>query len=220
MATRKSARTAQNAEQAVTQAISAEDIGITQEQRSTVTPEGYSQCVRALLQNWRQGTVACKGRSDVAFSNKKPWKQKGTGRARAGSPRSPLWRKGGVSFGPQPRTRTMAISKNLKRGACNAILWDYLDKNRIVALDWVAQEGAPKTAHAFNALKSAGLEKKNLILFVSPTDRFVHASFANIPNVRMLLFDQWNAYDISNGDMWLFLKKDLDAFKGMVSSWI
>ena len=64
-----------------------------------------------MLQNWRQGTVACKGRSDVAFSNKKPWKQKGTGRARAGSARSPLWRKGGVIFGPQPRTRTLTITQ-------------------------------------------------------------------------------------------------------------
>ena len=63
--------------------------------------------IRSLLQNWRQGTVACKGRSDVGYSNKKPWKQKGTGRARAGSARSPLWRGGGVIFGPQPRTRVL-----------------------------------------------------------------------------------------------------------------
>ncbi len=57
---------------------------LTQEQRTEIRKQGFSQCVRALLQNWRQGTVGCKGRSDVAFSNKKPWKQKGTGRARAG----------------------------------------------------------------------------------------------------------------------------------------
>ena len=64
-------------------------------------PVAMAIYVRALLQNWRQGTVACKGRSDVSYSNKKPWKQKGTGRARAGSARSPLWRGGGVIFGPQ-----------------------------------------------------------------------------------------------------------------------
>ena len=61
----------------------------------------FALWVRALLQNWRQGTVVCKGRSEVAYSNKKPWKQKGTGRARAGSARSPLWRSGGVIFGPK-----------------------------------------------------------------------------------------------------------------------
>ena len=221
MATRKTVKK-ESADHAVTasKVITASDVDLTPEHRNGIRNEGFSQCVRALLQNWRQGTVSCKGRSDVAFSNKKPWKQKGTGRARAGSARSPLWRKGGVSFGPQPRTRTLAISKNLKRGAANAVLWNFLDNNKIVALDWTAQEGAPKTAHAYNALKSAGLHDKNIILFVSPTDRYAHASFANIPNVRMLLFDQWNAYDISNGEMWMFLQKDMDAFKEMVSTWI
>ena len=221
MATKKSAQSKSGATQAITaQVITAEEVGLTQEHRSEIRNEGFSQCVRALLQNWRQGTVASKGRSDVAFSNKKPWKQKGTGRARAGSPRSPLWRKGGACFGPQPRTRTHAVTKNLKRGVCNAIACDYLDNQRVFALDWTAQEGAPKTAHAYNALKSAGLHTKNIVLFVTPADRYAHASFANIPNVRMLLFDQWNAYDIANGDTWLFLQKDMDAFKQMVSTWI
>src|SRR3990167_8761361 len=73
----------------------------------------FSTWVRVLLQNGRQGTVACKGRSDVAFSNKKPWKQKGTGRARAGSARSPVWRKGGVIFGPQARVRKLSIPVNV-----------------------------------------------------------------------------------------------------------
>lgn len=221
MATKKSAAT-KSAESQVTasRVITPEDVGITQEQRTEIRKQGFSQCVRALLQNWRQGTVACKGRSDVAFSGKKPWKQKGTGRARAGTKRSPLWRKGGVSFGPQPRTRTMAISKNLKRNVANSILWNFLDNKMIVALDWAPQEGNPKTAQAFHALKSAGVQNKNIILFVSPADRYAHASFANIPNVRMLLFDQWNAYDISNGEMWMFLQKDMDSFKEMVSTWI
>ena len=99
------------------------------------------------------------------------------------------------------------------------LLWDYLDNKKIVALDWSAPESAPKTAHAYKALVQAGLHDKDIILFVSPADRFAHASFANLPNVRMLLFDQWNAYDLSNGQMWVFLKKDTDAFKEMVSRW-
>ncbi len=114
----------------------------------------------------------------------------------------------------------MAITKNLKRNVANSILWNFLDNKMIVALDWAPQEGNPKTAQAFNALKSAGVQNKNIILFVSPADRYAHASFANIPNVRMLLFDQWNAYDISNGEMWMFLQKDMDSFKEMVSTWI
>lgn len=200
--------------------VTHKDLGITPEQKADIRKEGFSQYIRAHMLNRRQGTVACKGRSDVAFSNKKPWKQKGTGRARAGSRRSPLWRKGGVIFGPQERTRTATVSKTLKRQVCNELLWNYLDSKNIIALDWQPQE-TPKTAHAFNALKEAGLLTKNIVLFVTPTDRATQASFANIPHIRsMLLFDQWNAYDLANGDVWVILQKDMDAFKEMVSTWI
>lgn len=200
--------------------VTQKDLGIDTEQRADIRKEGFSQYVRAHMLNRRQGTVACKDRSEVAFSNKKPWKQKGTGRARAGTRRSPLWRKGGVIFGPQMRTRTATVSKNLKRQVCNELLWNFLDNKRIIALDWQPQE-TPKTAHAFKALKDAQLHTKDIVLFVTPTDRATQASFANIPNIRsMLLFDQWNAYDLANGEVWVIMQKDLEAFKEMVSSWI
>lgn len=199
--------------------VNAEDLGLSEDQRAQKNIEGFSQYIRALQQNWRQGTVACKGRSDVAFSNKKPWKQKGTGRARAGSARSPLWRKGGVIFGPQPRTRTLQVSKALKRSVCNSLLWDFLDRKHIVLLDWTPQE-TPKTAHAAHALKEIGLAKRDIIFFVTPADMGTHTSFANIPNVRMLLYDQWNAYDVSGNSLWMVLQKDMDAFKEMVQQWM
>ncbi|MBA3954540.1 50S ribosomal protein L4 [Candidatus Dependentiae bacterium] len=202
------------------QVIAPQDLQLSPDQQALIAPEGLSQCVRALMQNWRQGTVACKGRSDVAFSNKKPWKQKGTGRARAGSPRSPLWRKGGVTFGPQPRVRTLTVPKTLRRGVCNTLLWNYLNNEKVMSLNWVAQEAAPKTAHAFNALKQAGLADKKVLLFVTNYDAATHASFNNISNVKMLLFDQANAYHLASGDYWVFLNKDMDAFKEMVSAWI
>lgn len=92
--------------------LSLSDLGVTWEQVDAKVD--YALWVRVLMQNWRQGTVGCKGRSDVARSGKKPWKQKGTGRARAGTARSPLWRGGGVIFGPQMRTRTLKINKKIK----------------------------------------------------------------------------------------------------------
>lgn len=200
--------------------VTQKDLGVDSEQRANIHKEGFSQYIRSHLLNRRQGTVACKGRSDVAFSNKKPWKQKGTGRARAGSRRSPLWRKGGIIFGPQARTRTTTVSKTLKRQVCNELLWNFLENKRIIALDWQPHE-TPKTAHAFKALKQAGLLSKEIILFVAPMDRTTQASFANIPNIRsMLLFDQWNAYDLANGDVWVIMQKDMEAFKEMVSTWI
>src|SRR5690348_15481044 len=88
---------------AICRLVSAEELSLQREDRTLVSVQSFSTWIRSLLQNWRQGTVGVKGRSDVARSNKKPWKQKGTGRARAGSARSPLWRGGGVIFGPSPR---------------------------------------------------------------------------------------------------------------------
>ena len=180
-----------------------------------ISPKTYSCAVKVLLQNWRQGTVACKGRSDVALSNKKPWKQKGTGRARAGSARSPIWRGGGVTFGPQPRTRTLSINKKQVKLALNNVFHSL--QNSIFGLDFDIEQ--PSTKTAFNALKGLGLDKKKVILFLSFGDEKSFASFRNIPNVRVVSFSQPNAFDLTNCSSWLFLKKDLDSFKNMVSSW-
>ena len=205
----------------VVHVVALDDLGITQEVTKKISAVSVSVYVRALLQNWRQGTVACKDRGEViSRSNKKPWKQKGTGRARAGSPRSPLWRGGGVVFGPQERVRTLKVSKALKKNVLQSLFWNNLNKNNIFALDWMIEGDKPKTALAYNALKQTGLQDKKIILFVDSNDYQTHASFANIPNVRMLLFDQANAYALMDGDCWVFLKKDNDFFKEMVNRWI
>src|ERR1700722_4270098 len=91
-------------------------------------PHAISDYVRSLFQNWRQGTVWSRGRADVSFSNKKPWKQKGTGRARAGSAKSPLWRGGGVTFGPQERTRVLKTNKKIRQLALLSLLSDHLER--------------------------------------------------------------------------------------------
>ncbi|MFI5333094.1 MAG: 50S ribosomal protein L4 [Candidatus Babeliales bacterium] len=180
---------------------------------------GFSLWVRSLLQNWRQGTVACKGRSDVAKANRKPWKQKGTGRARAGSARSPLWRGGGVTFGPQPRVRTLTVSQKLKQGVLNTLLFNFVEKGNVRSLDWVAGD-VPKTATAYAALKQAALHTKKVTLFLPVNDMIAYASFVNLPNVQILFFDQANAYDLAASNCWVFLNKDFDRFKEMASRWI
>lgn len=188
--------------------------------RKEVSPISTAVYVRTLLQNWRQGTVACKGRSDVAYSNKKPWKQKGTGRARAGSARSPLWRGGGVIFGPQERTRVLKTSTQVKRNVLNAILFDFLEQKKVIALDWNPSLQKPKTAEAYKLLKDNKLHDEKVVLFLPTHDQMSYASFINIPNVQILFFDQPNAYDLINGTRWVVLKKDLEQFKHMVSQWI
>ncbi len=180
----------------------------------------FAQYIRALMQNWRQGTVSSKDRGEVAFSNKKPWKQKGTGRARAGSRRSPLWRKGGTIFGPQPRVRTLKVSKGVKRNVLQALLWNKLEQKSIMLLDWSVEGEKPKTAAAYAALKHVELINKKIVLFVDPDDYITGAAFLNIPNVRVIFFDEPNAYVLADADVWVSLKKDADAFKEMMKSWI
>ncbi len=194
------------------------DLELSARTETTTNTKALAQYIRALMQNWRQGTVGCKDRSEVAFSNKKPWKQKGTGRARAGSPRSPLWRKGGVTFGPQERVRTLKVTKNHKREVFTDLLWSKLEAQNVISLNWSADE-RPKTALAYSALKQAGLADKKVVFFVSTYDFITQASFANIPNVSMIFFDQPNAFTLANGDNWMFLAKDSDLFKEMVGLW-
>lgn len=181
----------------------------------------FATWVRALMQNWRQGTVACKDRGEVTSrSNKKPWKQKGTGRARAGSARSPLWRGGGVVFGPQPRVRTLAVTHNTKKSVLGALVAERMEAGVVGVLNWTADAERPKTAAAYAALKQAGLADKKVVLFVSADDVATYTSFANVPNVRMLIFDQPNAFDLACSEYWLVLAKDLDRFKEVASQWI
>lgn len=184
------------------------------------TPALFATWVRVLAKNWRQGTVASKGRADVAYTNRKPYKQKGTGRARAGSARSPLWKGGGAVFGPEPRVRKVAMPRQMKRKILLTMLANNLDQKNIVCADWELSSEQPKTSQAQELVDTVGLANKKIILFVEPHDFHSALSFANIPNVRPLSFDQANAYDLANSDCWLFLEKDLDQFKGMVSQWI
>jgi large subunit ribosomal protein L4 len=171
------------------------------------------------MQNWRQGTVGCQTRAEVSRTNKKPFKQKGTGRARAGSARSPLWRGGGVIFGPQPRVRTLKLSKARRNKVMNALLSSYVENSRVVYFDWLLQGDVPKTAQAYSLLKNAQLADKKITLFLPVDDLLTSASFANIPSVRVVLFDQPNAYDLAGSEYWVFLKRDLNQFKEMVARW-
>lgn len=179
----------------------------------------FSQAVRVLRQNWRQGTVACKTRGQLAFSNRKPWKQKGTGRARVSSIRSPLWRKGGVIFGPQPRTRVLSMAREQRKLVFKDLFADALATERIVCLDFVPEHDKPSTKMAANMLALAGLQNERIVLFVPVTDFAARASFGNLATVSIVSFDAANAFACSYASQWVFLKKDIDLFKQMVGQW-
>jgi large subunit ribosomal protein L4 len=202
----------------LSRAVTAKDLGISVPKKP-VSSKLFAIWVRALLQNWRQGTVAVKGRSDVSFSNKKPWKQKGTGRARAGSPRSPLWRGGGVIFGPQARVRKLTMPQKMKQQVLAQLTVDRLKNKQVLVADWYVSGEKPATKQAVQLLKQLGLLQKKVTLLLPADDLLTFASFVNVPNVQVLLFDQVNAYDLANSAVWVVLKKDFDAFKTLVGGW-
>lgn len=197
-------------------AITVQDLGI---EVTADTKVSYAIWIRALMQNWRQGTVGCKTRGEVSFSNKKPWKQKGTGRARAGSARSPLWRGGGVLFGPQPRVRTLKVNKQTKSQVLAACMAEYAQQGKFFALDWVMAGDKPSTALAHKAFRNAGLETKKVIIFMQREDHTYWASLNNLPYVHVVTFDDVNAYELSLGNCIVVLQKDVSSLKDMVAKW-
>ncbi len=190
------------------------DVAIAQKE---VSPTAFANAIRVQLQNWRQGTVGVKRRGDVSFSGKKPWKQKGTGRARAGSRSSPLWRSGGVTFGPDARTRTLKLPMRQRALVFNNLFFSAHEAGKIHCLDLTLE--APKAKTAAQGLKALGVDNKPVVLFSRFDDPATIASFRNIAGVRILSFDEPNAFDLSSAAHWIFLKKDLDLFKDMVSRW-
>ena len=197
--------------------LSAKSLGL--EAANSDVQQEYALWVRVLLQNWRQGTLGCKARGEVSYTNKKPWKQKGTGRARAGSARSPLWRGGGVTFGPQARVKTLKINKKNKKHVLSALMLNYAEQNMVNALDWNLSQDKPSTALASQAFNAAGFSDKKVTLFLHRDDVSHWMSVRNLNNVQVLAFDDVNAYELSLGHCVVVLKKDLDSFKDMVKKW-
>lgn len=193
------------------------DVAIDTKKLSAVT---YARAVRSLMQSWRQGTCAVKTRSEVSFSRKKPWKQKGTGRARAGSKRSPLWRKGGVMFGPQPRVRELTVNKKQKKSLFGAVFSAIMGRNEIYCLDFsVPTASRLKTKNMVDCLSKMGVNAGKVLFFVQFENSAVVDALRNVPWVTITGFDQPNIYDLSSHDHWVFLKQDSDLFKTMVQQW-
>src|SRR5579863_4511356 len=137
-------------------AVAAQELDFDTTTFTRAAPISFSTWIRVLAKNWQQGTVACQGRADVSHTNRKPWKQKGTGRARAGSARSPLWKGGGVIFGPQGRVRTLKMSKKARQKVMATVLADYITAKNIICADWSIAGTQPKTSQAKELLKNIG----------------------------------------------------------------
>jgi large subunit ribosomal protein L4 len=143
----------------------------------------------------RRGTHATKTRGLVSGTGKKPWRQKGTGRARVGEARNPLWRKGGIVFGPQPRSYDFRVPRKVERGALRAALVQKVKDGTLVVVDrLVAEDG--KTKGAATLLSRLGAGPKALLVDVTP-DPNLRAAIRNLPGVRLLASRQVTARDIA-----------------------
>ena len=164
--------------------------------------------VRAYLLNQRHGTQSTKTRAEVSGGGIKPWRQKGTGRARQGSTRSPQWVHGGIALGPKPRSWKVSINKKVKRIAMQSALSAKVAENELVVVDSIAT-GEFKTKKIVEMLKALGADKKALIV-LPEVDAFVVKSASNIEGVKTAIPGTLNVYDILKYDMFIVAK---DAVK-------
>jgi large subunit ribosomal protein L4 len=146
------------------------------------------------LANRRAGTAATKTKGLVSGGGKKPFKQKGTGRARAGSSRSPLWRHGGTVFGPTPRDYSYSMPKKEKRAAMAAALSSKVSDNRMILLDKLELAG-PRTKQMTELMKALGVAESALVL-IAAENKNVSLASRNVPNIKVLRMENINVYDI------------------------
>lgn len=152
------------------------------------------------LANQRQGTASTKTRAEVRGGGRKPWRQKGTGRARAGSIRSPLWRGGGVSFGPKPRDYSIKMNKKERRLALTTALISRAEDFVVVA-DFAAHLPQPKTKEFVAAMGRWGIAPQaKVLLIVGQKDETVYRSARNIATVKLILANNLNIFDILAAD--------------------
>ena len=165
------------------------------------------QVVTAQLANRRAGTQSTKTRAEVSGGGAKPWKQKGTGRARAGSSRSPIWSGGGVALGPKPRSYKQRTPKKMIRLALLSALSDRAADGKVLVVSGWGLE-APSTKGAKALLGAIGATGKALVV-VGADEILAAKSFRNLPNVHVLLNTELNAYDVLCSDVVVFTPETL-----------
>lgn len=171
--------------------------------------------VKMQLANKRQGTASTKLRGEVSGGGRKPWKQKGTGRARVGSIRSPLWRKGAILFGPKPRDYGYSLPKKVKKAAMKSALSLKVSENKLFVLDNLTLPEI-KTKNLFNVIKN-NFHLDKTIIVLPEKDNVVELSARNIPDVKVVRADSLNVYDIMKFENLMVLKGAIEKIEGALS---
>lgn len=168
-----------------------------------VSVESMHQVVLAQLANKRQGTQSAKTRAEVRGGGIKPWRQKGTGRARQGSIRAPQWIHGGIVFAPKPRDYRVSIPKSMRRTAMKSALTSKVQDNEMIVLESLNFE-APKTKDMIKVLNA--FEAKKTLIVVAESNENVYKSARNIPGITVLPVNNLNVYDILKYEKFMVTK--------------
>lgn len=180
-------------------------------------PALVHQYVVNYLANRRQGTSSSKGRTDVRGGGAKPYRQKGTGRARAGTNRSPLWRGGGIVFGPNPRNFGGKLPRKMKRAALISAFSDKAQNEGVVVVDKL-DFGEVKTKNAATILDKLGLQDKKCLILDEGENRNLALSVRNMQKVKYTRAPQASTYDIVNASVILFTKAGLEKVEEVFAS--
>ena len=163
------------------------------------------EAVKAYLAGRRKGTHATKNRAKVRGGGRKPWRQKGTGRARAGTIRSPLWKGGGTAHGPEPRNYAEAFPRKKRRGAVKLVLTNKLRDQKLLVAESLEME-TPRTKDFVQIMEAMDLRKK-LLVVDDRENRNLYLSSRNLPMVKTVATDGINVYDLVNCDQLLISKR-------------
>lgn len=168
------------------------------------------ESVKAFLANQRQGTASTKTRSNVRGGGRKPWRQKGTGRARVGSIRSPIWTGGATVFGPQPRSYRSRLPKKTRRLALVSAMSLRAMEGKVAVIDGFTFE-TPRTKTVAGFMKAAGLEGTKVCFVTRNAEETAVKSCRNIPGVSILTQHTLNTYDLMNADVLVFTSEALEG---------
>jgi len=180
-----------------------------------IKPSLFYDAVRHDLATQRKGTAATKNRTLVRGGGAKPWKQKGTGRARAGTRRSPLWRGGGTIFGPMPRGYGFSLPKKVKEAALRAALSLKRQEGKLIVLDSFPLEGF-KTQKVLEVLKKFQIE--NALIVTDEKNPLLERSARNIPGLQVLRHNGLNVYDILNHEHLILMRPVVQRIQGVFAS--
>jgi large subunit ribosomal protein L4 len=174
----------------------------------------FYDVVRMQLASQRKGSASTKNRALVRGGGAKPWRQKGTGRARAGSRRSPLWRGGGTIFGPMPRDYSLTLPRKEKRAALRAVLSLKRQEGKLILLDGFPLEGF-KTRQILEVLRR--FEVEDALIVTGEKSPFLERSARNIPKIQVLRYEGLNVYDILNREYLILLSPVVEKIQEVLA---